>query len=92
MGNEDKVKYATRASIEKLLTEDEVTALADAEIRTYLDDGDEFLDLEQLDKGVQRARSTTGQMACVLSRRSVRPESWSKILAHLATHVAAHPR
>jgi hypothetical protein len=56
-----------------------------AEASSGLTEGGEYLDLEHLDRGVQRPKAaikvTMGQ---VLPRSAVCDETWSKILAHLA--------
>jgi hypothetical protein len=75
--------YATRESILNLLSDDEVASVSTAETAPGLSDADEYLDLEQLEKGVQRAEGTTPQMGRVLARKSVHDATWTRILAQL---------
>jgi len=50
----------------------------------------EYLDLEHLDQGVQRANAATAKatMGHVLSGSAVRDETWNKILAHWLSEAA----
>jgi hypothetical protein len=83
MTNDKRAEYVTRDSILKLLSNDEVAKVSTAETAARLDDGDEYLDLEQLDKGVQRAGGTATPMGRVLPKKSVHADTWNKILAKL---------
>jgi hypothetical protein len=47
-------------------------------------DGDEFLDLEDLDEGVQKASGSNTPMGRILPKKAVHPVTWEKILAQLA--------
>jgi hypothetical protein len=69
-----------------LLSDDEVSAVATAETATRLPDGDEYLDMEQLDQGVQRAHQKKTPMGRVLPKKSVREDTWQKILKQLPAH------
>ena len=55
MKNDERTAYVTRDTILKLLSDDEVAKVSTAETASRLADGDEYLDLEHLDKGVRRA-------------------------------------
>jgi hypothetical protein len=46
-------------------------------------DGDEYVDLDQPDRGVQRALGATIKMGGVLPRKSVHEKMWSEILTQL---------
>ena len=81
--NAKRAEYATRDSIMKLLSDGEVGSISNAETNTHLSNGDEYLDLEQLDQGVQRATATKTPMGPVLSRKAVREKTWSKIVRQL---------
>ena len=81
--NVQRSGYLTRDSILKLLSDDEVTAVSTAETADRLEDGDEYLDLEQLAHGVQRAPRPTTPMGRVLPKKSVHANTWQKILAQL---------
>ena len=52
-----------------LLSDDEVASVSTAEAAAGLSDGDECLDLEQLDRGVRRASATATPMGCVLPEK-----------------------
>ena len=65
---------------------DEVSAVATAETATRLPDGDEYLDMEQLDQGVQRAHQKKTPMGRVLPKKAVQKDTWEKILKQLPAH------
>jgi hypothetical protein len=83
MKSDERTEYVTRDSILKLLSDDEVAKVSTAETRALLD-GDEYLDLEQLDRGVQRAGGAVTPMGRVLPKNAVHASTWSKILTLLA--------
>lgn len=84
MTNESRTEYVTRDSVLKLLSDDEVARVSTAETAARLSEGDEYLDLEHLDLGVQRAGATATPMARVLPRKAVHANTWSRILTHMA--------
>lgn len=68
-----------------MLSSEEIGRVSTAETAARLMEGEDYLDLEHLDQGVQRARAaTTVAMGQVLPRAAIRPETWDKILAQLA--------
>ncbi len=79
---DDRSAYVTRESILKLLSDDEVAKVSTAETASGLEPGDEYLDLEHLDRGVLRGGATV-PMGRVLPRKAVHPGTWTKILAQL---------
>ena len=85
MTDAKRAELVTRDTILKLLSNEEIAKVSTAEASSGLAKGGEYLDLEHLDQGVQRAKAaikvTMGQ---VLPRSAVCDETWSKILAHLA--------
>jgi hypothetical protein len=83
MNAEKRTEYLTRDSILKLLSDDEVASVSTAETAPRLVDGDEYLDLEQLARGVQRAPAVSVTMGRVLPRKAVREATWSAIVARL---------
>lgn len=84
MTNTAQAAYATRDAILKLLSNDEIAKVSTAEAATGMTEGAEYLDLELLDKGVQRAGSMTKvAMGHVLPRSAVSEDTWGKILLHL---------
>ena len=78
MTDAKRAEHVTRDAILKLLSDEEIAKVSTAE------EGAEYLDLEHLDQGVQRAQSSAKvTMGDVLPRSAVRDETWSKILARL---------
>jgi uncharacterized membrane protein len=70
----------------ELLSDEEISRVATAETKASLTDGEQYLDLEHLDRGVQTARGTAAPIGRVLPRRSIREHTWREIEAHLAAH------
>jgi hypothetical protein len=80
-----------RDNILNVLSDEEVAKVSTAETASGLTEGAEYLDLEHLDQGVQRAKAATKTtMGHVLPRSAVSDETWSKILAQLAA-TRRHP-
>jgi hypothetical protein len=92
MKNIPRSTYVTRESVLMLLSDDEVAAVATAETAAHLTDGDEYLDMEHLDQGMQRADRKKSPMGRVLPKKSVHEDTWKKILKQLPAHsgVKAH--
>jgi nucleotide-binding universal stress UspA family protein len=86
MKNDKRTAYETRDGILKLLTDQEVARVSTAETAAHLAAGDEYLDLEQLARGVQQASrgEATTPMGRVLPRKALQEGTWTKILAVLA--------
>lgn len=75
----------SRDAVLKLLTDEETGRVSTAETRTALVDGADYVDLGHLDKGVQRARASVPlTMGDVIPRSAVSPQTWTKIVEHLA--------
>lgn len=87
-----KIQYVTRDHILKMLSEEEVDRVSTAETAVRLADGDEYVDLEQLDRGVQRAHGAAPNMGRVLPRKAVLETTWSKIVTELAASRASTER
>jgi len=85
MRNDKRNELANRESILKLLSEDEVARVSTAEAEAQLEHGDEYLDLQHLDEGVQWAPVAREPIAHLLPRKAVHQHTWSKIMAHLKT-------
>jgi hypothetical protein len=88
MENDDKAAYITRESVLKLLTDDEVANVSMSETQHYLENGDEYLDLEQLNLGVLSSAGNMTPMGHVLAKKDVHATTWARILAQLT----ARPR
>jgi hypothetical protein len=83
------IQYVTRDSILKMLSEEEVDRVSTSETAARLSDGDEYVDLEQLGRGVQRASGANVNMGHVLPRKAVLTATWDKIVTELAASRAA---
>jgi hypothetical protein len=84
MTDAQRAEQVTRDTVLKLLSNEEIARVSTAEAASALTEGKEYLDLEHLEQGVQRAKASTKvAMGHVLPRSAVRDETWSKILAQL---------
>ena len=79
----NKQELITRDAILMLLSDDETASVSTAETAISLEDGAEYLDLEQLEKGVQKARKNKMVMGRVLPRKAVHEKTWGKIQGEL---------
>lgn len=85
MSNAMRAEQISRDEILKLLSDDENAKVSSAEGAAGLADGQEYLDLEHLDQGIQRAAAGTKvTMGHVLPRSAVCDGTWSKVVAHLS--------
>lgn len=79
-------RQVSRDAILKLLSDEEVTRVSTAETAAAVSEGHDYIDLEKLDRGVQRANTTTkAVMGHVLPRNAVHSDTWAKIVGLLAT-------
>jgi hypothetical protein len=85
MNNITKTEHITRENILMLLSDDEVASVCIAETEVRPLEGEEYLDLDDLDQGVRSALGTSPRMSCLLLRRAVHEKTWDKILKQLAT-------
>ena len=93
MAESDRAEHVSRDAILNLLSDDEIAKVSTAETAAGLVEGSEYLDLEHLDQGVCRARATTKiSMGRILPRAAVHPDTWAKVLAHLAFIAPATPK
>jgi len=83
MTNHQRDEYVLRDGIMNLLSDEEVARVSTAETAQKLADGDEYIDLEQLEQGVLRAPSRPTPMGRVLPRKAVHEDTWSKIVMTL---------
>ena len=86
---DNRSPYVTRESVLMLLSDDETAAVATAETATRLPEGDEYLDMGQLEQGVQKSHHSKTPMGRVLPKKSVHQDTWNKILKQLPTRAAA---
>jgi hypothetical protein len=90
MKNDRRDAYVSRDMILRLLSDGEVTRVSMAETHASLPVGDEYLDLEKPQQGVQLAGAAKLFMNQVVPRSAVSAGTWRKILAHLGVR-APHP-
>ena len=89
MNSDKKTSLITRDALLKLLSDDEVASVSSAETAGQLADGDEYLDLANLDRGVRKAKSKNTLSSRVLPKKAVHAKTWDKILAQLKVPPAA---
>lgn len=89
MNTDEKAQHVTRENILMLLSDDEVASVSTAETMVRPLDGEEYLDLEDLEQGVRSALGTMPSMGNMLLRRAVHQDTWEKIQKELmALHAA----
>jgi NADPH:quinone reductase-like Zn-dependent oxidoreductase len=79
-----RAQCATREHVLKLIADGELADLSQGSAGERIGNGDEFLDLEQLGRGVQRGQTGTTPTGQVLARKSVHEDTWRRILRQLA--------
>ncbi len=85
----ERTEYVTRDTILRLLSDEEIGRVSTAETATQLADGDEYVDLEEPDRGVRRAQGVaTAPMGQVLPRKAVGERTWDQIVGLLSAHRA----
>lgn len=82
----DKATLTLRERVLEQLTDDETSKVSKAETAKSLTAGDEYLDLEQLAKGVLKADAAPVTMGHALPKKAVQPKTWEAILTMLATN------
>jgi len=87
MNNEKRSEYFTRDGLMKLLSDDEIAKVTADESATALVDGDEYVDLEELDKGVRTVAGSTAGIAVgrVVAKKALQQGTWDKVVAQLAS-------
>lgn len=83
MSNGSHIQREAREKILRLLSDDEVAMVSTAETTRAPLEGEEFLDLEELGRGVLVALGSTPGMSHLLLRRSVHRDTWKRILEEL---------
>jgi hypothetical protein len=93
MNTQAKTDRFLRKYVLMLLSDDEVASVSSIESTARLLDGEEYLDLKNLEQGVRSAFGTDrAEMGNVLPRRAVRGDTWHTILERLALFHAARAR
>lgn len=80
-----KNEQLMRQALLAILTDKEMSAVSTMESVAHLDKGAEYLDLEELDLGVQTATRGGRAVGRVLPRTAVSDATWTKLLARLAS-------
>lgn len=74
----------TREQVLKLIACGELRDLSQGSANERIGNGDEFLDLEQLGRGVQRGQPGVAPTGQLLTRKSVHEDTWRRILRQLS--------
>jgi hypothetical protein len=86
MSETERAGYVTREAVLKLLSNEEIGKVSTAEAAAGLKEGQEYLDLEHLERGIQQAGpGAVVKMGHILPRSAVSTETWTRIAARLAT-------
>lgn len=83
MNTTTRERYTTREEILEMLTDEETARVSTAE-GAAMTEGDEYIDLTQVAKGVMRVDGVPVSVGHVLPRRAVGEVTWNNILRHLA--------
>jgi hypothetical protein len=89
---DDRNRYLIRNRVLNLMSDEEIARVSTAESALRLEDGEYYLDLEALERGVQRASGPQTAMGHVLPRKAVGDLTWEKILRELAGAQVSPPR
>lgn len=80
MKTDHRAQYVTRDIIMNLLSDNEVASVAHAETSVQLANGDAYIDLEHLDRGVQHAGVMSTSMGDIVPQKNVQEATWNSIL------------
>jgi hypothetical protein len=83
MKKEQRIEYIARDKLLSLLSDSEVARVSTAETAARLSDGDEYIDLEDLDRGIQKAQGATAPMGRIVPRKAVGDDTWTRIVTEL---------
>jgi hypothetical protein len=82
MKSKKEYEFVSRDNILKILNDEEAARIRLPATASQLVDGDEFIDLTQIERGVQRA-GQSNPVADVLPRKAVHENTWKKIVTNL---------
>ena len=77
-------RYAPRESLLELLSDDETAKVSNAE-SAPLSEGDEYIDLTEIAKGVQRADGVQIDLGHTLPRKAVLEATWSSLMKRMTS-------
>ena len=83
MEQSKRAQLVSRDAILALLSDEEAARVSSAEGRNDLRVGDEYIDLQHLDQGVQQAFGPTKHEGNLLPRTAVLATTWQKIQAQM---------
>lgn len=78
-----------RDDVLMLLWSDQIASTSRGSIPARLARGDEYIDLQHLERGVQHAINSEAPMGGILARKAVQPETWEQLAAMIKGQVAA---
>lgn len=87
-----KAELVTRDAILMILSDDEVASVSTSETAHSLPEGSDYLDLEQLERGVQKAGKGVVTMGRIVPRKAVHEKTWARIEEELAKLKVIAPR
>ncbi len=82
MNQNTRGRYVTRETILDLLSDDETAKVSNAESRA-LAEGDEYVDLAAIERGVQRTDGVAISIGQVIPRKAVLDRTWRAIVQHI---------
>ncbi len=83
MNQQTRGRYVTRETILDLLSDDETAKVSTAESGA-LAEGDEYLDLAAIEKGVQRTDGVAVPVGQVIPKKAVLDRTWRAIMQRLS--------
>jgi hypothetical protein len=78
----------TRETILRILSDEEAASVGSETTSTQIEDGDEFIDLGEIEKGVQRSVGSHRQKNLLL-RKAIHENTWRKVTTDLAARQLA---
>jgi len=66
-----------------LLSEAEMARVVEADVEYSLQPGEEYLDLDHLDRGVQRTDGRVGTFGQIVPKRAIASATWTRVIAAL---------
>jgi hypothetical protein len=85
-------EHTERERILAMLSDEENARVSDAEADFRLTNGDEYIELDHLDRGLQRARGIVGSLGTIIPRKSVHTDTWKRIVASLPPAATTNAR
>jgi hypothetical protein len=77
---DNRAQYVTRDIIMNLLTDNEVASVTHAGTTVCVTNGDSYVDLENLGRGVQHVDARSSFTGTILPQKSVQEKTWNSIL------------